>query len=84
MLTIKLEGDVRLSNNGQLGINSTIKVENEQSVKALEYLGEDGQGYVYKVDYNGSSHALKWYKKNGFLDDINDVYISVYGFAVLG
>ena len=25
-------------------------------------LGEGGQGYVYKVDYNGKPMALKWYK----------------------
>lgn len=34
-------------------------------VTVVKHLGEGGQGDVYKVDYNGSPMALKWYKPNG-------------------
>lgn len=32
-------------------------------------LGEGGQGVVYKVDWNGTEMALKWYKPNGMGKD---------------
>lgn len=34
-----------------------------QSVKILNYIAEGGQGEVYKVAFNGSEYALKWYSK---------------------
>ncbi len=45
-------------NNGftigtQLGGKLTVK----------KFLAEGGQGEVYIVDYNGTTEALKWYKK---------------------
>lgn len=36
---------------------------NGQSVKILNYIAEGGQGEVYKVTFNGSEYALKWYSK---------------------
>ncbi|MCM1060054.1 MAG: hypothetical protein NC452_07145 [Eubacterium sp.] len=36
---------------------------NGQSVKILNYIAEGGQGEVYKVAFNGSEYALKWYSK---------------------
>ncbi|MEE5993770.1 MAG: serine/threonine-protein kinase [Oscillospiraceae bacterium] len=32
-------------------------------IEIVQKLGEGGQGYVYLVQYNGKSMALKWYKK---------------------
>ncbi|WP_295152108.1 serine/threonine-protein kinase [uncultured Ruminococcus sp.] len=37
-------------------------------------LGEGGQGYVYKVDYNGKPMALKWYKADELKDSLNWFY----------
>ncbi len=34
-----------------------------ETVTILQYLAEGGQGEVYKVDYNGKTCALKWYKR---------------------
>ncbi len=38
-------------------------LERGQSVRILNYIAEGGQGEVYKVAYNGSEYALKWYSK---------------------
>lgn len=39
-------------------------VDGVGSVEILAKLGEGGQGYVYKVNFNGEEKALKWYKAN--------------------
>lgn len=38
---------------------------NLAEVKILSKLGEGGQGWVYKVEYQGKPMALKWYKDCG-------------------
>jgi len=35
-----------------------------KKIKIQEKLGEGGQGFVYKVSYDGKSKALKWYHQN--------------------
>ena len=37
-------------------------------LEILQKLGEGGQGFVYKVSYNGRQFALKWYFKNKLND----------------
>jgi len=32
--------------------------------RVVALLGEGGQGFVYKVEYQGAEYALKWYKKD--------------------
>lgn len=39
------------------------KISNS-NLKVIEYLGEGGQGEVYRVEYCGKQKALKWYKPN--------------------
>ncbi len=39
----------------------TVPLENGETLKVLEKLGEGGQGTVYKVDFAGKPCALKWY-----------------------
>lgn len=46
----------------QLVIGTVLKTVNNATVKVEHELGEGGQGYVYKVMYNGRPKALKWYK----------------------
>lgn len=36
-------------------------VSTGRTCKVLEFIGSGGQGEVYKVDYGGTPHALKWY-----------------------
>lgn len=36
---------------------------NGQRIEILNYIAEGGQGEVYKVLYNGTEYALKWYSK---------------------
>ena len=49
----------------KLAPGSRIKTLLGGTVTVIEQLGEGGQGIVYRVDYNGSPMALKWYKPNG-------------------
>ena len=35
-----------------------------QKVKILDFIAEGGQGEVYRVEYNNSECALKWYSKH--------------------
>ena len=46
-----------------------------ETVTVQEYLAEGGQGEVYKVDYNGKTCALKWYKRpvppDAFYDNLS-------------
>ncbi|GMO34485.1 MAG: hypothetical protein Ta2B_14970 [Termitinemataceae bacterium] len=39
----------------------SIKTKLGKNVKVISFIGEGGQGAVYKVDYNGEHKALKWY-----------------------
>lgn len=39
----------------------TIKLS--ETVEVIDYIAEGGQGEVYKVNYNGRTCALKWYKR---------------------
>lgn len=39
--------------------------QNPEKIKVLSLLGEGGQGWVYKVEYQGKPMALKWYKDCG-------------------
>lgn len=43
---------------------SIVPLSGGGSVVVKKLLGEGGQGFVYLVDYNGSPHALKYYKKS--------------------
>ena len=53
----------------ELKIGSFIELEDGKGIiRILDNLGEGGQGYVYRIDYNGKNYALKWYKK-GVLKD---------------
>lgn len=45
----------------ELTINTVIELTNGKQCRVLEELGRGGQGIVYKVDYEGTPHALKWY-----------------------
>lgn len=38
-------------------------LNSNQSAKVINYIAEGGQGEVYRVEYNGSKYALKWYSK---------------------
>lgn len=53
---------------GKLEGGDVLKTLSGKSVEVLEMLGEGGQGYVYKVRYNGEEKALKWYKRLGGKD----------------
>lgn len=44
----------------QKGQKIPISIGGEATV--IQRLGEGGQGFVYKVSYNGKDYALKWYK----------------------
>ena len=39
-----------------------IKMTSGKECRVLKELGEGGQGYIYKVRYEGKDMALKWYK----------------------
>ena len=39
-----------------------IKTVSGVRIVVEEFIGEGGQGEVYRVDYNGEKKALKWYK----------------------
>lgn len=45
----------------ELASNTIIKLTNGKCCRVVEELGRGGQGIVYKVDYEGTSFALKWY-----------------------
>lgn len=45
----------------ELAPNTIIKLTNGKSCQVIEELGRGGQGIVYKVDYEGTHFALKWY-----------------------
>ena len=45
----------------ELTPNTIINLTNGKSCRVIEELGRGGQGIVYKVDYNGTHFALKWY-----------------------
>ena len=49
-------------------IGAIIKTTSYGKIKVLEQLGAGGQGTVYKVDYNGTIKALKWYHDGAFND----------------
>ena len=42
------------------------------TVVIKEFIGDGGQGEVYKANYNGVDYALKWYKKS-YLNSMNNV-----------
>jgi serine/threonine protein kinase len=46
-------------------------------VTVEEFLGEGGQGRVYKADYNGQKKALKWFKKSSLGKDPNAFYENI-------
>ena len=48
----------------ELTPGTIIQLTNGKSCRILEELGRGGQGIVYKVDYDGTPHALKWYIVN--------------------
>ena len=43
--------------------NKILKSIEGEDIKVLDFLGEGGQGAVYKVSFRGSDYALKWYFK---------------------
>lgn len=47
----------------KLKIGSTIQTADGEPIEILDTLGEGGQGIVYKVNFRGKPHALKWYAK---------------------
>ena len=48
----------------------TLKTIYGRTVQIDSLLGEGGQGYVYKVIYNGKPKALKWYKPEEMMDSL--------------
>ena len=50
----------------ELTIGQRIKMTSGKEAEVLEELGCGGQGYIYKVQYNGKEMALKWYKMDKF------------------
>ena len=44
----------------------TIQTKNFKNLIVWDKLGEGGQGAVYRVDYNGTAKALKWYSGKKF------------------
>ena len=45
----------------ELSPNTIIELTNGKQCRVIEELGRGGQGIVYKVEYEGIPHALKWY-----------------------
>lgn len=45
----------------ELKSNTIIELTNGKHCRVIDELGRGGQGIVYKVDYEGIPHALKWY-----------------------
>ena len=45
-----------------------IKMTSGKECRVLTELGEGGQGYIYKVRYEGKDMALKWYKMDKIAD----------------
>ena len=45
----------------ELSPNTVVQLTNGKQCRVVEELGRGGQGIVYKVDYEGSAYALKWY-----------------------
>lgn len=46
----------------ELREGAILKSVNGATIRVEKLLGDGGQGYVYKVSYNGKPKALKWYK----------------------
>ena len=44
----------------ELSPNTIIELTNGKQCRVIEELGRGGQGIVYKVEYEGIPHALKW------------------------
>lgn len=44
-----------------------------KTAKVISFIGEGGQGYVYKVECDGKLYALKWYKKETYLNKTDKV-----------
>ncbi|OON99268.1 MAG: hypothetical protein ATN35_13420 [Epulopiscium sp. Nele67-Bin004] len=47
------------------------------TVTIKQFIGEGGQGSIYKVDYNGQEKALKWYKKSALGNNPTDFYHNI-------
>lgn len=45
----------------ELSPNTIVELTNGKQCRVIQELGRGGQGIVYKVDYEGTPHALKWY-----------------------
>lgn len=45
----------------ELSPNTIVELTNGKQCRVIQELGRGGQGIVYKVDYDGMPHALKWY-----------------------
>ena len=60
----------------ELSSSFSIRTKLGGTVSSPQFLAEGGQGYVYRVTYNGQEKALKWYKpgsivnKSAFYDNI--------------
>lgn len=52
----------------RLAKGQVMKMTSGKVCKVLEELGEGGQGYIYKVRYEGKDMALKWYKMDKIAD----------------
>ena len=63
--------------NEQLDSGFSVKTKLGGEVSAPQFLAEGGQGYVYRVLYNGQEKALKWYKP-GSIQDENAFYDNVW------
>jgi len=59
-------------NNGSLVAGTKIKMATGGAVTIRNFIGDGGQGEVYKVNYNGHDYALKWYKKS-YLKSMSNV-----------
>ena len=61
----------------QLDSGFSIQTKLGGTVRNPQFLAEGGQGYVYRVTYNGQEKALKWYKP-GSLQDKNAFYENIW------
>lgn len=44
--------------------NEKVNLNENETLKIIDFLGCGGQGEVYLTDYNGKQYALKVYKDN--------------------
>ena len=54
--------------SGKLETGQVLDTLAGNRIEVMDFLGEGGQGYVYKIRFKGEEKALKWYKRLGGRD----------------